>query len=124
MGKMVRLLACVGTAMVLASGAALLTIVGSTRSNAVEAEKPDFIQVGTDDLTKKYDSVLSGMDSFICGGTLFQNASVTTLLCISGSSVPLQRSDPAIQSMVSGNASPVASNDPTVIKATSERILS
>jgi N-acetylglucosamine-6-sulfatase len=82
MGTTVRLLVSMATAMMLASAVALATAVGSARSMATAAERPNFVLVVADDLTKKdYFDLGSNLGSFTSGGTVFHNAFVTTTLC-------------------------------------------
>jgi N-acetylglucosamine-6-sulfatase len=71
-----------GTAMILASAVALVTVVGSTSSTAAAAEQPNIVLVVTDDLTKRdYLDLGRNLGSFTSGGTFFHNAFVTTTLC-------------------------------------------
>jgi N-acetylglucosamine-6-sulfatase len=82
MGRAVRLLVSMGTAMVLASATALVTVVGSTSSMAAAAERPNIVLVVADDLTKRdYLDLGRNLGSFTSGGTFFHNAFVTTTLC-------------------------------------------
>jgi N-acetylglucosamine-6-sulfatase len=82
MGRAVRLLGSMGTAMILASATALVTVFGSTSSTAAAAEPPNIVLVVTDDLTKRdYFDLGSNLSSFTSGGTFFHNAFVTTALC-------------------------------------------
>ena len=79
MGRAVRLLVSMGTAMMLASAVALATVVGSTSSFAAAAERPNIVLVVADDLTKRdYLDLGSNLGSFTSGGTFFHNAFVTT----------------------------------------------
>jgi N-acetylglucosamine-6-sulfatase len=78
----VRLLASMGTAVLLASVVVLVAVMGSARSMAAAAERPNIVLVVTDDLTKKdYFDLGSDLSSFTSGGTFFDNAFVTTALC-------------------------------------------
>jgi len=78
----VRLLASMGTAVLLASVVVLLAVIGSARSMAAAAERPNIILVVTDDLTKRdYLDLGNNLGSFTSGGTFFHNAFVTTALC-------------------------------------------
>lgn len=82
MRRIVPLLTSLVTALLLASGAALLAATDSTRSEATAAERPNVVLVVTDDLTKKdYFDLGTALRSFTSGGTFFQNAFVTTTLC-------------------------------------------
>ena len=77
-----RLLASVTAALVLASVAVLVTVIGSARSLGVAAERPNIVLVVTDDLTKRdYFDLGSNLASFTSRGTFFHNAFVTTTLC-------------------------------------------
>lgn len=79
---MVRLLASMGTAVLLASVVILIAVVGLVRSMADAAEQPNVVLVVTDDLTKKdYFTLGSSLGFFTHGGTFFHNAFVTTALC-------------------------------------------
>jgi N-acetylglucosamine-6-sulfatase len=81
MGKAVRLLVSMGTAMMLASAVVLVTGFGSARSMASAAERPNIVLVVTDDLTKKdYSDLGRNLSSFTSVGTFFHNAFVTTAL--------------------------------------------
>jgi N-acetylglucosamine-6-sulfatase len=78
----VRLLASMGTAVLLASAVVLVTVVASMRSAVAAAERPNIVLVVTDDLTKKdYFDLGRNLSSFTSGGTFFHNAFVTTALC-------------------------------------------
>ena len=78
----VQLLASMVTAVLLASAVVLATVIGSARSIAVAAERPNIVLVVTDDLTKRdYFDLGSNLASFTSGGTFFHNAFVTTSLC-------------------------------------------
>jgi N-acetylglucosamine-6-sulfatase len=82
MRRTVRLLASMGTAMLLASAVVLVTVVASMRSAVAAAERPNIVLVVTDDLTKKdYFDLGRNLSSFTSGGTFFYNAFVTTALC-------------------------------------------
>ena len=82
MGATVRLLVSMATAMMLASAVALVAVVGSARSMATAAERPNFVLVVADDLTKRdYFDLGRKLGSFASGGTFFNNAFVTTTLC-------------------------------------------
>jgi N-acetylglucosamine-6-sulfatase len=82
MRRIVLLLASVATAVLLTSGVVLVTAIGSMRSGDTAAERPNFVLVVTDDLTKKdYLDLGSALSSFTSEGTFFQNAFVTTALC-------------------------------------------
>src|SRR5215217_7943960 len=82
MRRAVLLLASIGTAVLLASVVVLLAVIGSARSMAASAERPNIILVVTDDLTKRdYLDLGSNLSSFTSGGTFFHNAFVTTTLC-------------------------------------------
>jgi N-acetylglucosamine-6-sulfatase len=76
------LLASVATAVLLISGVVLATAIGSMRSGNTTAERPNFVLVVTDDLTKQdYLDLDSALGSFTSEGTFFENAFVTTALC-------------------------------------------
>src|SRR5215208_3104665 len=82
MRRIVLLLASVATAVLLTSGVVLVPAIGSMRSGDTAAERPNFVLVVTDDLTKKdYLDLGSALSSFTSEGTFFQNAFVTTALC-------------------------------------------
>jgi N-acetylglucosamine-6-sulfatase len=56
--------------------------VGSARSMAASDDRPNFVLVVTDDLTKRdYFDLGRNLSTFTSGGTFFQNAFVTTALC-------------------------------------------
>jgi N-acetylglucosamine-6-sulfatase len=58
------------------------TKVGSARPMAASDERPNFILVVTDDLTKKdYFDLGNNLSFFTSGGTFFRNTFVTTALC-------------------------------------------
>jgi N-acetylglucosamine-6-sulfatase len=82
-GKTIRLLASLATAMLLASAGVLVTTIGLVRSTAAAAaEPPNIVLVVTDDLTKRdYFDLGNNLGSFTSGGTFFRNAFVTTSLC-------------------------------------------
>ena len=82
MRRTVRLLASMGTAVLLACVVVLVTAAGSMKSAVVAAERPNIVLVVTDDLTKKdYFDLGRNLSSFTSGGTFFHNAFVTTTLC-------------------------------------------
>ncbi len=82
MRESILLLALVTTTVLLASGAVLVAAVGAMRSRADATERPNFILVVTDDLTKRdYFDLSSNLSSFTSGGTFFHIAFVTTALC-------------------------------------------
>jgi arylsulfatase A-like enzyme len=77
-----RLVASVATAMLLASVVVLVAVIGSARSMAAVAERPNIVLVVTDDLTRRdYFDLGRNLGSFTSGGTFFHNAFVTTTLC-------------------------------------------
>jgi hypothetical protein len=81
-GRTIRLLASLATAMLLASAEVLVTTIGLVRSTAAAAEPPNIVLVVTDDLTKRdYFDLGNNLSSFTSGGTFFHNAFVTTALC-------------------------------------------
>src|SRR5215212_11902448 len=82
MGRAVRLLVSMGTAMILASAMALVTVVGSTRSMAAAAERPNILFVMTDDMPERLWSTMPTLrDRVGAGGVRFRNAYVTQSLC-------------------------------------------
>ncbi|HEX5849256.1 MAG TPA: sulfatase [Rubrobacter sp.] len=79
---MVRLLASMGTAVLLTSAVISIVVLGLVRSLADAAEPPNVVLVVTDDLTKKdYLELGNNLGFFTSGGTFFHNAFVTTALC-------------------------------------------
>ena len=82
MRRTIRLLVSLGTAVLLACAVVTAAVVGSARSMATAAERPNIVLVVTDDLTKRdYLDLGSNLQSFTSGGTFFHNAYVTTSLC-------------------------------------------
>ena len=78
----IRLLASMSTALLCASVVVLLAVMGSARSMAAAAERPNIVLVVADDLSKRdYFDLGSNLGSFTSGGTFFHNAFVTTALC-------------------------------------------
>src|SRR5215217_5409005 len=68
MRRTVRLLASAGTAVLIATAIVLGVVLGSARSMAAVAERPNIV-------------LGSSLSSFTSGGTFFHNSFVTTTLC-------------------------------------------
>jgi N-acetylglucosamine-6-sulfatase len=82
MSTTTRLVASVVTAMILASAMALVTVVGSTRSRAAAAERPNILFVMTDDMPERLWSTMPTLrDRVGAVGVRFSNAYVTQSLC-------------------------------------------
>jgi N-acetylglucosamine-6-sulfatase len=81
MGRTVRLLASMATAVLLASVIVLVTVIGSVRS-AAAAERPNIVFVLTDDLDSSSMKYLDGLRHTMGqNGTTFQRAYVSDSLC-------------------------------------------
>jgi N-acetylglucosamine-6-sulfatase len=71
-----------GTAIMLASAMALVAVVGSTRSMAAAAERPNILFVLTDDMPERLWSTMPALrDRVGAEGVRFRNAYVTQSLC-------------------------------------------
>jgi N-acetylglucosamine-6-sulfatase len=82
MGKAVRLLASVATAVLFAGVVVLVTVIGSVRSAAVAAERPNIVFVLTDDLDSHDMRYLDGLRSIMASnGTTFTRAYVSDAVC-------------------------------------------
>ncbi len=82
MGKAVRLLASMATALLFAGVVVLVTVIGSARSPAVAAEPPNIVFVLTDDLASHDMQYLAGLRNIMArNGTTFQRAYVSDSLC-------------------------------------------
>jgi N-acetylglucosamine-6-sulfatase len=81
MGKTVRLLTSIATAMLLASVLVLVAVLGSVRSVGA-AERPNIVFVLTDDLSTHDMQYLDGLRNTMAGnGTTFSRAYVSDALC-------------------------------------------
>src|SRR5829696_8351700 len=82
MRRPVRLLASMGTAVLLASAVVLTTAIGSARSMAAAAEQPNIVFVMTDDMPERLWSTMPALREQVgVKGTRFTNAYVTQSLC-------------------------------------------
>ena len=82
MRRTVRLLASMGTAVLLASVVVLVAVIGSARSMAAAAERPNIVFVMTDDMPERLWSTMPALREQVgAKGTRFTNAYVTQSLC-------------------------------------------
>jgi N-acetylglucosamine-6-sulfatase len=82
LGKTVRLLASLGTAVILATVVVLVAAIGALRSEASAAERPNIVFVLTDDLSSHDMQYLGRLRNIMAqNGTTFQRAYVSDPLC-------------------------------------------
>lgn len=110
MGRTVRLLASVATAVLLASVVVLLTVIGSMRS-ASAAERPNIVFVLTDDLDSRSMGYLDGLRNVMSqNGTTFNRAYVSDALC-SPSRATILRGQYPHNHGIRGNVAPAGGHD-------------
>ena len=107
MRRTVRLLALVGTAVLLASVVALVTFIGSSRSMAAAAERPNIVFVLTDDQFPGTENAMPALKNNITSqGVKFTNMTSTFPLCCPGRAT-IMRGQYSHNTHIYGNSLPV-----------------
>jgi N-acetylglucosamine-6-sulfatase len=106
MTSTVRLLAAMGSAVLLASGVVVLTIIGLPRSMAVAAERPNIVFVLTDDQFPGTEKAMPALQSnLVSQGVEFTNMTSAFPLCCPGRAIML-RGQYAHNTHIYGNSLP------------------
>jgi N-acetylglucosamine-6-sulfatase len=106
MTSTVRLLAAMGSAVLLASGVVVLTIIGLPRSMAVAAERPNIVFVLTDDQFPGTEKAMPALHSnLVSQGVEFTNMTSAFPLCCPGRAIML-RGQYAHNTHIYGNSLP------------------
>jgi N-acetylglucosamine-6-sulfatase len=106
MRRLVRLLASMGTAVLLASLVVIVAAIGSARSAATAAEQPNILFVLTDDMPERLWSTMPALrDRVGAQGVRFRNAYVTQSLCCPSRATILTGEYPHNHG-ITGNGSP------------------
>jgi len=110
MKRTVRVLASMGTAILLATVVVLVTVFGSMRS-AIAAERPNIVFVLTDDLDNKSMQYLDGLrDVMAQNGTTFNRAYVSDAVCCPSRATILRGQYPHNHG-IRGNVAPLGGED-------------
>ena len=110
MGRTVRLLASVATAVLLAGLVVMLTVIGSMRS-AAAAERPNIVFVLTDDLDNHSLRYLDGLRNVMSeNGTIFSRAYVSDAVCCPSRATILRGQYPHNHG-IRGNVGPAGGHD-------------
>jgi N-acetylglucosamine-6-sulfatase len=110
LSRTVRLLASMGTAVLLASVVVLATAFGSLRS-AAAAERPNLVFILTDDLSSHDMQYLDGLRNIMApNGTTFQRAYVSDAVCCPSRATILRGQYPHNHG-IRGNVAPAGGHD-------------
>ena len=110
MKRTVRVLASMGTAILLATVVVLVTVFGSMRT-AIAAERPNIVFVLTDDLDNRSMRYLDGLrDVMANNGTTFNKAYVSDAVCCPSRATILRGQYPHNHG-IRGNVAPLGGED-------------
>ena len=110
MKRTVRVLASMGTAILLATVVVLVTVFGSMRT-AISAERPNIVFVLTDDLDNKSMQYLDGLRNVMAqNGTTFNRAYVSDAVCCPSRATILRGQYPHNHG-IRGNVAPLGGED-------------